>query len=156
MGSKGSQFCRWHCKELWKTLSFVSKFTLSKWDGTNLVWINQIWFSYRSCLCGHKFCWRGLGRVPSTQRKSCNNDDVIKWKHVPRYWPVLRGIHRSPVNSPHKGQRRGALMLSLIGAWTNGWVNNRDAGDSRCRCAHYGVAVMMSLILNAISLPETN
>ena len=23
------------------------------------------------------------------------NDDVIKWKHVPRYWPVVRGIHRS-------------------------------------------------------------
>ena len=27
-------------------------------------------------------------------------------------------------NSPHKGQWRGALMLSLICAWTNGWVNN--------------------------------
>ena len=42
------------------------------------------------------------------------HDDVIKWKHFPRYWPLLRGIHRSPVNSPHKGQRRGALMFSLI------------------------------------------
>ena len=31
-------------------------------------------------------------------------DDVIKWKHIPRYWPFVRGIHRSPVNSPHKGQ----------------------------------------------------
>ena len=41
-------------------------------------------------------------------------DDVIKWKHFPRYWPFVRGIHRSPVNSPHKGQWRGALMFSLI------------------------------------------
>ena len=32
------------------------------------------------------------------------HDDVIKWKHFPRYWPFVRGIHRSPVNSPHKGQ----------------------------------------------------
>ena len=42
------------------------------------------------------------------------HDDVIKWKHFPRYWPFVRGIHRSPVNSPHKGQWRGALMFSLI------------------------------------------
>ena len=39
--------------------------------------------------------------------------DVIKWKHFPRHWPFVRGIHRSPVNSPHKGQWRGALMFSL-------------------------------------------
>ena len=32
------------------------------------------------------------------------HDDVIKWKHFPRYWPFVRGMHRSPVNSPHKGQ----------------------------------------------------
>ena len=38
-------------------------------------------------------------------------DDVIKWKHFPRYWPFVRGIHRSPVKSPHKGQWRGVLAL---------------------------------------------
>ena len=32
------------------------------------------------------------------------HDDVIKWKHFPHYWPFVRGIHWSPVNSPHKGQ----------------------------------------------------
>ena len=31
------------------------------------------------------------------------HDDVIKWKHFQRYWPFVRGIHRSPVNSPHQG-----------------------------------------------------
>ena len=31
-----------------------------------------------------------------------------------RYWPFVLGIHRSPVNSPHKGQWRGALMFSFI------------------------------------------
>ena len=29
-----------------------------------------------------------------------SHDDVIKWKHFPRYWPFVRGIYRSPVNSP--------------------------------------------------------
>ena len=24
------------------------------------------------------------------------HDDIIKWKHFPRYWPFVRGIHRSP------------------------------------------------------------
>ena len=57
------------------------------------------------------------------------HDDVIKWKHLPHYWPFVRGIHWLPMNSPHKGQWRGTLMLSLICAWTNGWVNNWDAGD---------------------------
>ena len=33
---------------------------------------------------------------------------------------------------PHKGQWRGALMFSLISAWINSWVNNREAGDFRC------------------------
>ena len=70
------------------------------------------------------------------------HDDVIKWKHFPRYWPSLRGIHRSPVNSPHQGQWPGDLMFSLICALINGWVNNREAGDSRRHRAHYGVAVM--------------
>ena len=40
--------------------------------------------------------------------------DVIKWTHFPRYWPFVRGIHLSPMNSPHKGQWRGALMFCLI------------------------------------------
>ena len=41
----------------------------------------------------------------------CFHDDVIKWKHFPRYWPFVQGIHRSPVNSPYKGQWGGALMF---------------------------------------------
>ena len=70
------------------------------------------------------------------------DDDVIKWKHFPRCWPFVRGIHRSPVNSPHKGQWRRALMFSLICALVNGWVNNRAAGDLRRIHAHYDVTVM--------------
>ena len=71
------------------------------------------------------------------------DDDVIKWKHFPRYWPFVRGIHRSPVNSPHKGQWRGALMFSLMCARINSWVNNREAGDLRRYRHHYDVIVML-------------
>ena len=56
------------------------------------------------------------------------HDDIIKWKYFPCYWPSVRGIHLSLVDSPHKGQWHRALMFSLICAWTNSWANNRDAG----------------------------
>ena len=71
-----------------------------------------------------------------------NHDDVIKWKHFLIYWSFVRGIHRFPVNSPHKGQWRGALKFSLICVWINGWENNREAGDLRSYRAHYDVIVM--------------
>ena len=47
-----------------------------------------------------------------------------------------------PMNSPHKGQWRGALMFSFIYAWINDWVNNREAGDLRRQRGHYDVIVM--------------
>ena len=58
------------------------------------------------------------------------HDDLIKWKRFPRNWPFVRGIHRSPIYSPHKGQWRGALIFYLICAWTNGWANNRDTAET--------------------------
>ena len=78
--------------------------------------------------------WRDVfPRMPSVadQHPQCVSvhDDFIKWKHFPRYWTFARGIHRSPVKSPHEGQLLGALMFSLICTLTNGWVNNRYAGD---------------------------
>ena len=68
--------------------------------------------------------------------------DIIKWKHFPRYWPFVRGIHRPPVNSPHKGQWRRALMFPLICAWINVWAKNREAGVLRRHRAHYDVIVI--------------
>ena len=89
--------------------------------------------------------WGGIRqplKFPLASR-AARHDDVIKWKHFPRYWPFVRGIHRYPVNSPHKGQWRGALMLSLICVWINACVNNREAGDLRRYPAHYDVTVML-------------
>ena len=59
----------------------------------------------------------------------------------------LRGINRSPVTSPHTDQWRGALMFSLICAWTDSWVNNQDAGDLRRHRAHYDVTVIWCRIV---------
>ena len=80
------------------------------------------------------------------------HDDVIKGKNFPRYWLFVWGIHRSPVNCPHKGQGRRALMFSLICVWTNSWVNNRDAGDLRRHRAHYDVTVMYMAAITVASV----
>ena len=95
--------------------------------------------SYRSILC---------------QSGNSVHDDVIKWKHFRRHWPFVRGIHRSPVNSPHKGQWRGASMFSSICAWINGWVNNIVAGESetpsrslRCHCNYMSLGPVATTYL---------
>ena len=56
---------------------------------------------------------------------------------------ICAGNSPVTVNSSHKGQRHGALKFSLIWAWINGSVNNREAGDWRRHRAHYDVTVML-------------
>ena len=89
-------------------------------------------------------------------------DHEISWFHMmtssnenfPRYWPFVRGIHRSPAGSPHKGQWRGSLMFSLVCGWTNGWVNSRDSGDLRRHRAQYDVIQMILKELAEMGLDE--
>ena len=69
-------------------------------------------------------------------------DDIIKWKHFPRCWLFVRGIHRQSVNYPHKGQWRWTWMFPSIFAWINGWVSNPEAGDLRRQRAHFDVTVI--------------
>ena len=84
----------------------------------------------------------GMILLISFRERVASYDDVIKWKHFPRYWPFVRGIHRSPLNYPHKVQWRGVLMFSLICARINGWVNSGKGGDSRRHRAHFEFIVM--------------
>ena len=79
----------------------VSKILALIWSTMMISCMNKVWTTFRAL-----------------------HDDVIKWKHFLRNWPFVRGIHRSPVNSKHKGQWRGALMFALICVWIKqswGW-----------------------------------
>ena len=68
----------------------------------------------RACVNAcNDLCWSQFSARPRTR------PPAHVWTYL--YWPFVRGIHWSPVNSPHKGQWRGALMFSL--AWINDWVN---------------------------------
>ena len=115
-----------------QTVHYIRNFI--GWENSNMVKFTQLSILMARCFRTRESVASVLWTYPI--------DDVIKWKHFPRYWPFVRGIHRSPVNSPHKGQWRGALMFSLICVWIKDWVNNGKAGDLRRYRAHYGVTVM--------------
>ena len=75
------------------------------------------------------------------------------WRHQMETFSALlvhcAGNSPVPVNSPNKGQWRGALMFSLIWAWINDWVNNREAGDLIRHPGHYDVNVMHYAIMSS-------
>ena len=83
-------------------------------------------------------CWYINSDTSKKTALHIDHDYVIKW---------------FPVNSPHKGQWRGALMFSLICAWINDWVNNREAGDLRRYRGHYDVIVMYEFLFVGESVP---
>ena len=76
------------------------------------------------------------------------------WRHQMEKFSALlalcAGNSPVPVNSPHKGQWRGALMFILICARINDWVNNREAGDLRRLLDHYDVSVMSKLCVTGL------
>ena len=125
-------FVKLHIRTLWNNSS-------APW---NLISFAKMYFKSRSFGYCLMWCWNRNTLLGRPQHGI--DDEVIKWKHFPRYWSFVRGIHRWPVNSPHKGQWRGALMFSLICAWINRWVKNREAGDLRRHRAHYDVIVMLT------------
>ena len=138
--------------------SHLTTLMLNKWyiwrtiqgEFKSMLWIkNQRKKSERFAKWEHHYRYRELGELRTHydwdyySRVVSDHGEVFKWKHFPRYWSSVRGIRRSPVNSPHKGQWCGALMFSLICAWINGWVNNQDAGDLKRHPVHCDVIVII-------------
>ena len=111
-----------------------------------VLWLGSTWwrhqmeiFSISLALCA------GNSLVPSQSPVNRSFDVFFAWWRHQTFFalmPFVRGIHRSPMNSPHQGQWRGALKFSLICVWTNGWAHNRDAGDMRHHRTHYYVTVI--------------
>ena len=72
------------------------------------------------------------------------HDDIIKWKHLPRYWPFVCGIHRWPMNSPHKGQWCRALIFFFdlclnkrLNKQSWGWWFEMPSCSLWCHCNAY-------------------
>ena len=73
------------------------------------------------------------------------------WHHQMKTLSVLLAlwVGNSPVtkNSPHKGQWRGALMFSLICAWTHASAKHRDTYDLRCYWSHNDITIMIYVVI---------
>ena len=98
--------------------------------------------------------WMGLGSKPKSgcaPLMAASPRGRMGWRPLTPWWrhqmetfssllALCAGNSPVPVNSPHKGQWRRALMFSF--AWIYDWVNNREAGDLRRHRGHYDVIVM--------------
>ena len=104
---------------------------------------------FRSCNIVRDNLVRSLPQINDNLSISWKYDINASCQSNSRGGGLQRGLfiamdlkQKNPVNSPHKGQWRGAVMFSLICVWINGRVNNREAGDLRRYRAHCEVIVM--------------
>ena len=123
------------------TTSIVKCFSQRLWGNFRLRLLEKLESFFGETCAAIHFLWQNIWvrepLVHPDSSKTLIHNDVIKWKHFPCYWSLcVRGMQRSSMDSPHKGQWCGALMFSLICASINSWVNNREAGDLRRHRAH--------------------
>ena len=115
-------------------------------------WRNQQpWYAWLVDSC---VCWEFISTSCVGTKFKCTIPNLISARRWPSSWwrhqmetffallALCAGNSRSTVNSPHKGQWRGALMFSLICASLNDWINTREAGDLRRYRTHYDVIVI--------------
>ena len=134
---------------LWNNLSFLGAFHIRD-DCDECCCQNILTSAIGTAEGKYDFWYKRSDNKDATKYKSLW-DNIRKqchswWRHQMETFSALlalcAGNSPVPVNSPHKGQWRGALMLSFICVWINDWVNNREAGDLRCHRGHYDVNVM--------------
>ena len=70
------------------------------------------------------------------------NDDVVNRQSFSALLAICAGS--SPVT--------GEIPRTLISAWINVWVNNREAGDLRRHCAHYDTVMDLHNLLNILKV----
>ena len=117
------------------------------------------------CTTGiHKMRPKSGWTIYSISHKICTQcywvlyDDVIKWKHSPRYWPFVCGIHWPPVNSPHKASGAEhwclfALRLNKrLSKQSRGWRSETPSSSLWRNCN--GIVVIILLVLTGYVFPD--
>ena len=82
------------------------------------------------------------------QRWGSTHDDVIKWKHLPRYWSFVWWIYRSPVNSRTKA-RKTRTQLCYV-------VNIMAADVLATKWARASVTIILTLLNRDNSVPASS
>ena len=126
----------------WHSRSFAVGVVSVIYSPLNLIW--------NVCLLN----WRIYSEII---RLSCPSDVSTIWEDADIFSHSNGNIFRVTGHlcgefTGDKGQWRGALMLSLICARINQWVNNGEAGDLTRRRAHCDVIVMLRSPLLSVIL----
>ena len=117
-------------------LSGALCYYIFKQNDWHMIWYHRKCMDY-TCITLSQICrWMYFISFLWCLLKQCTHLDGA-WLSEKR---MTRCIENLLLIIRHRGQWRGALMFSLI--WMNGWVNNREANDLKCHCAHYDVTVM--------------
>ena len=113
----------------------------------------ELWFFSLICL-NKRLSKQSRGWWFETPSRSlwrhCNDDKIMTWEHFPCDWPFLWG--NLPVTGGLPSQRTGALMFSLIYAWTNGWTDSGIARDFDTPWRSWDVTLMMTNIFTGTYL----
>ena len=160
--TKMAELTRFLWYKIWNDSLLITLFRKAKWCSTNRLTI-QKWYIMASLVrdmwiashvCHKSVTWHKELSIFAIFIYSTHNENPIGSQGPLRMMTssngniccvtghLCREFTCPPVNSPHKGQWRGALMFSFICVCINGWVNNRKAGDLRRYRAHYDVTVM--------------
>ena len=121
---KVAKFGPFPCTILYKSCLFYPSWQATSFERPPfwMAFVEGFHCMYTQCSLRNQWCkggsinWKGivLDVKGTLGIHLLNHDDVIKWKHFPRYWLFVREIQRPAVNYPHKGQWREAMMFSLI------------------------------------------
>ena len=106
-------------------------------------WHRVIFYAYGTYLGHLQKAWCGYNTAHITKFYEFEKS---WWRHQMETFSALLTLcaGNSPVSCEFPSQRSvtRSLDVSLICAWINAWVNNREAGDLRLHRGHYDVIVM--------------
>ena len=111
---------------------------------------------YIVCLCAYGMCMYVCDlclyvqssfctyiHLPGTKLYCICHDDVINWKHFPRYWPFARRFRWIPFTKASDVE-----LWCFLWSASEQTEQNWDAGDLRRHSTHYDVTVMYNLFFS--------
>ena len=104
----------WHSRCYWRQWSRLWNVVLTLLWKCRILLRMSVFFSQRMTHNSHRPTTMYMTGDGCALKMSAKHEDGIKWKHFPRYWSFVRGIHWSPVNNPHKGQSLWHFLWSAL------------------------------------------
>ena len=126
-GEKHNEYMCWICRNCFHVMSSAL--------------IRDIYDS-PSCFCEPTILSPAPYLSRDTQYINMSTHDVITWKRFLYYWPFVREINKSLVDSFGKSLWYGALMFPLLLGWIKCWTNSRVAFLFQMTLYSCGVTVM--------------